>query len=420
MEAGPSVLDRIQWPSEDNRVPREVYLDQEIYDLEMERIFCGPYWIVVGHEAEIPNPGDYKRMDMGSVPVIVLRDMEGEIRVLVNACAHRGTQLVDAEYGNLAQTKSLLCIYHAWRFALNGDLLAATNADGFPVDFDKERYGLPKARVTVYKGAIFATLSDDAPDFVEHLGQVIDGVDRALGDGKLEYLGAQKTIIEANWKILAENIYDGYHVVALHKAFRLLNIRAAGGDQTFAEDYETSGHGWQEYRTIEPEEVPLLRDASVLQIRTKDEPTNRIMNIWPLSVISDQVDTLSIRFMIPRGPERTEIHYAVFGRAGDSEDIKHHRAVQGSNLFGPEGFVSLEDQTALARVQTSATARGENVVLRGTLKRFPPYRLLDEAGIRHFYSAYRHAMGFRLAGEGAAGSGNGATPTAAATVEASS
>jgi anthranilate 1,2-dioxygenase large subunit len=154
----------------------------------------------------------------------------------------------------------------------------------------------------------------------------------------------------------------------------------------------------------------------VLQIRTKDEPLNRIMNIWPLSVISDQVDTLSIRFMMPRGPEKTEIHYAVFGRAGESEEIKQHRAVQGSNLFGPEGFVSLEDQTALARVQTSANARGENVVLKGTLKRFPPYRLLDEAGIRHFYSAYRHAMGFKLAGEGAAANGNGAVAAAAGEV----
>src|SRR5712691_8343864 len=343
MEAGASVLDRIEWPAEDNRVPREIYLDQDIYDLEMERIFHGPYWVIMGHESEIPEPGDYKRMDLGEIPVIALRDMEGEIRVLVNACAHRGTQLVNAEHGNLAQTKSLNCIYHAWRFSLNGELVAATMPEGFPVDFDKECYGIPRTRVAVYKGAIFATFSDETPEFTDYIGEVAEGLDRALGDGDLELLGIQKVIVEANWKILAENIYDGYHVVALHKAFRLLNIRAAGGEQTFARDYERSGHVWQEYRTIEPEEVPLLRDASVLQIRTKEEPTNRILNIWPVSVVSDQVDTLAIRYMIPRGPEKTEIHYAVFGHAGDSDEIKQHRVVQGSNLFGPEGFVSLED-----------------------------------------------------------------------------
>lgn len=417
MDLGASVLDRIEWPEEDNRVPREIYFDQDIYDLEMERIFNGPYWIIMGHESEIPELGDYKRMDLGEIPVIVLRDMEGEIRVLVNACAHRGTQLVDAPHGNLSGTCSLTCIYHAWRFALNGELMAASMPDGFPVDFEKERYGLPTARVTIYKGAIFATFSDDAPDFADYIGEVSVGLDRALGDGNLEFLGAQKVIIEANWKILAENIYDGYHVVALHKAFRLLNIRSAGGDQTFTHDYERSGHVWQEYRTIEPEDVPLLKDVSVLQIRTKSEPTNRILNVWPLSVVSDQVDTLALRYMIPRGPEKTEIHYAVFGRAGDSEEIKHHRVVQGSNLFGPEGFVSLEDQTALARVQTSAKARGENVVLKGTLKRFPPYRLLDEAGIRHFYSAYRQAMGIS---HDADGSLNGGASTASAAAEVAS
>jgi anthranilate 1,2-dioxygenase large subunit len=77
MGANASVLDRIRWPAEDNRVPREIYLDEEIYALEMERVFNGPYWLMLGHEAELPELGDYKRMDLGEIPVIVLRDMEG-------------------------------------------------------------------------------------------------------------------------------------------------------------------------------------------------------------------------------------------------------------------------------------------------------------------------------------------------------
>lgn len=407
MGTNTSVLDRIQWPAEDNRVPREIYLDEEIYALEMERIFNGPYWLMLGHESELPELGDYKRMDMGAVPVIVLRDMEGEIRVLVNACAHRGTQLLDAEHGNLAKTRAITCIYHAWRFSLSGELQAATMPEDFPVDFDTSCYGLPRARVALHGGAIFATLSDEAPELAHDVRDIAGGLDLALGDGKLVFLGAQKVVLEANWKIIAENIYDGYHVVALHKAFRLLKVRAAGGEQNYGEDYERRGHVWEEYRTIEPDEIPLLRDPSLLHIRTKEESTNRILNIWPASVVSDQVDTLALRYVQPRGPEKTEVHYAVFARAGESEEIKHHRTVQGSNLFGPQGFISLEDQTALARVQTSADARGENVVLKGTLNRFPPYRMLDEAGIRHFYSAYRHAMGMTQVG---AGAGNGALP----------
>ncbi|MCW2986980.1 MAG: Anthranilate 1,2-dioxygenase large subunit [Conexibacter sp.] len=411
MQTAEQVLDRIAWPTEDNRVPREIYRDEDLYALEMDRIFAGPFWMVVAHESEIPELGDYKTMLLGQIPIIVTRDMDGEVRVLVNACAHRGTKLLLQPYGNVGKSKCLTCIYHNWRYSLDGKLLAATMPEDFPVDFDKEAYGLPKARVAIHKGAVFATFSDDAPSFADYVGAIAQGLDRALGDGNLELLGAQKVIVEANWKICSENLYDGYHTVSLHKAFRMLKMKAAGGEQVFSEDYERDGHVWNEYRTADPEEAKLLNDTSLLDVRTKASPEHRILNVWPVSVISDQVDTLAIRYMIPRGPDRTEVHYTVFGHAGESAELKRHRTVQGSNLFGPEGFISLEDQTALQRVHASADARGDNIVLKGTLKRFPPYRIIDEAGLRHFYSAYRRAMGFRTVEEVPQGEAHG-TPTA--------
>jgi len=74
----------------------------------------------------------------------------------------------------------------------------------------------------------------------------------------------------------------------------------------------------------------------------------------------------------------------------------HHRIRQGPAVLGPAGAITLEDAAALERVQRSATARGENVVLKGTPRRFPPYRHVDEAPIRHLYQAYRRLMGFTL------------------------
>lgn len=381
-----------EWPAEDNRIPREAYLDQSLYDLEMRRLFGGPYWILVGHAAEIPNPGDYKTAQIGDVPLIVLRDMAGELHALVNSCAHRGTALVGDSYGNLAARKCLTCIYHNWRYDLSGKLISAALKDDFPVDFSREQYGLPAARLESYRGALFASLSDDAPPLPEYLGPTAAGVDLALGDGDLIYLGSQKVMFECNWKIAAENIYDGYHTVSLHKAFQMLKISAAWGEQRMA-DAASYGHAWQEYRVGAPEQTGLLRDTSILAVRSKDEPGNRILNIFPTGIISDQMDTLSLRFAIPRGVSATEMQFAVFARRGESDELVRHRVRQGSNLFGPEGFISLEDQTALARVHAGAPGRGDNVVLKGTLNRFPPYRVLDEAGIRHFYGAYRRALG---------------------------
>ncbi len=388
----PADLGHINWPEQDNRIPREVYLDEALYAVEMDRLFAGPYWVLVGHEAEIPDRGDYKTTHVGSVPLIIVRDMDGELHALVNSCAHRGTALVHDNRGNLADRKCFTCIYHNWRYDLGGKLIAAALKEDFPVDFSRDQYGLPAARLDSYRGALFVSLSDDAPPLLEYLGETAEGLDLALGDGDLIYLGSQKVMFECNWKIAAENIYDGYHTVSLHKAFQMLQVRAAGGSQNLP-DHNSYGHVWNEYRTGPAQRADFLRDTSILALKSKDEPSNRIVNIFPIGIVSDQIDTLSLRFAIPRGVAATEMQFAVFARRGDSDELVRHRVRQGSNLFGPEGFISLEDQTALSRVHDGAPGRGDNVVLKGTLARFPPYRILDEAGIRHFYAAYRRAVG---------------------------
>jgi anthranilate 1,2-dioxygenase large subunit len=387
-----SIPRSVEWPDEDNRIPREIYLDQDIFDTEMKRVFGGPFWTLVGHSAEIPKLGDYKTAQLGDMPLILVRDMDGKLHALVNSCAHRGTALIRGGYGNLADSKCLTCIYHNWRYDLTGKLLSATQPQDFPVDFSKDQYGLPTARLETYAGAIFATLSDETPPLSEYLGGIAEALDLAFGDGDLVYLGSQKVMFECNWKIAAENIYDGYHAVALHAAFRLLKLRGASGN-AFMPDYEKYGHIWTNYRTNKPEALDFLRDPSILDVRTKNESTNSIVNVFPVGIVSDQLDTLALRYAIPKSVNLTEMHFAVFARPGDDSDLLQHRIRQGSNLFGPEGFVSLEDQTALARVQDGARGRGDNVVLKGTFKRFPPYRILDEAGLRHFYATYRRAMG---------------------------
>jgi phenylpropionate dioxygenase-like ring-hydroxylating dioxygenase large terminal subunit len=382
----------VAWPSEDNRIPRDIYLNEDLFDLEMRVLFGGPYWTLLGHAAEIPEPGDYKTTQLGDVPIILVRDMEGKLHALVNSCAHRGTALLRASYGNLADSKCLTCIYHNWRYDLSGKLLSASLAEDFPVDFSKEAYGLPVARLETYAGAIFVSLSDEAPPLEDYLGDISEGLDNALGDGDLIYLGSQKVMFECNWKIAAENLYDGYHAIALHAAIRLLKLQGASGEAHMP-DFEKYGHIWTEYKATAPESVDYMKDPSLLDLKTKQEATNSIMNIFPVGIVSDQLDTLALRFAIPKSVEQTEMHFALFARRGESSELVHHRVRQGSNLFGPEGLISLEDQTALARVQDGARGRGDNVVLKGAWKRFPPYRILDEAGLRHFYATYRRAIG---------------------------
>jgi phenylpropionate dioxygenase-like ring-hydroxylating dioxygenase large terminal subunit len=157
-----------------NLQTREVQLrvlaDAEIHELEMERIF-GKTWLLLGHESEIPNAGDYVVRDMGADQVIVARARDGQVYVSLNICPHRGMRVCTSEAGNAHVHK---CIYHGWAFKPNGDFLGA------PVEKEKmhgeilakDQLGLRKARVRLYGGLFFASWARDGESFEEVLGDM--------------------------------------------------------------------------------------------------------------------------------------------------------------------------------------------------------------------------------------------------------
>lgn len=169
------VLRRIRWSAEDNKIPREIFTDSDLFRLEMDAVFTGPVWVLVGHESEVPQPGDYKTISVGAIPVIVVRGAGGKVGVLVNACAHRGTRLVEGPNGNVLRG-GFRCIYHMWTYDTEGHLIAVSLPEDFPTEFRKEDYGLPHARVDTYGGAIFATFDDDAPPLREYLAELTEGL----------------------------------------------------------------------------------------------------------------------------------------------------------------------------------------------------------------------------------------------------
>ena len=72
-------------------VSREIFVNEEIYRQELERIF-GRAWLYVGHESQIPKPGDFLASSMGEESVILCRDRAGKVHVFLNSCRHRGDQ----------------------------------------------------------------------------------------------------------------------------------------------------------------------------------------------------------------------------------------------------------------------------------------------------------------------------------------
>ena len=104
----------------DDRVHRDVYIDPEVFQLEMERLWSRT-WIYVGHASQVPNAGDFITADIAAKPVIMVRHTDGKVRVLMNRCAHKGTKVVYDTAGNTGKT--FRCPYHAWTYRTDGTLL---------------------------------------------------------------------------------------------------------------------------------------------------------------------------------------------------------------------------------------------------------------------------------------------------------
>jgi len=199
-----------------DRVHRSVYADPAIFELELERIF-GRAWLVLGHESQLPRAGDYFTTRMGREPVVVVRQDSGDIGVLVNRCAHRGSMVCAEGRGN---AERFVCPYHGWSYDRSGALKVVPFASGYPQGATSQLRLKPVPRIARYRGFIFASLAADGPDLEEFLGPAKasfdDLVDRAPG-GELEIAGGVfKHGYNGNWKLMLENHLDGAHPAYVH------------------------------------------------------------------------------------------------------------------------------------------------------------------------------------------------------------
>lgn len=222
----------MQLVSEENgrfAVSRRAWFDPEVMREEIRRIFSRS-WLFLGHESEIPEPGDYVTRRLGVDPVILSRAEDGSVNVVANACSHRGVKLCRSDRGN---TSHFRCPYHGWTFTSEGDLTGVTSvAEVFGRDFDKSRLPLNKpAQVTSIFGLVFATWSAEVPSLEEYLGDALWYLESAFGgfDNGVEVLGAPaRTISATNWKPETENLSgDGYHTPITHQSAFVLGMFAA-------------------------------------------------------------------------------------------------------------------------------------------------------------------------------------------------
>ena len=112
----------------EQEVHRDVYVSEEVFQLEMEHMFPNS-WVYVGHDSQVPNPGDYFGTTIGTQPVLLVRHTDGKVHVLHNRCPHKGTRITSETCGNTG--KFFRCPYNAWSFKTDGSLLAIPLKKGY-------------------------------------------------------------------------------------------------------------------------------------------------------------------------------------------------------------------------------------------------------------------------------------------------
>ncbi|MES2534383.1 MAG: aromatic ring-hydroxylating dioxygenase subunit alpha [Pseudomonadota bacterium] len=228
-------------------IDRRIFWDEGIYALELERIFAR-CWLFVCHESQIPARGDFITTQMGQDAVIASRAEDGAVHVMLNSCPHRGNRVCFADEGN---TRQFVCNYHGWSFGHNGNLLGMPEEGVYKAceDFDKTKWGLHKARVSSYKGLVFATFDPEAPSLDDFLGDFRWYLDILLDndEGGTEFIGgALSSTIRTNWKFPAENFAgDAYHAGWTHNSGGQAML---GSSITLPpETYQANmnGHAWE-------------------------------------------------------------------------------------------------------------------------------------------------------------------------------
>jgi phenylpropionate dioxygenase-like ring-hydroxylating dioxygenase large terminal subunit len=195
-------------------IPWDWYVDPSVARLEQERIFRRT-WQYAGHTGEVSGPGTFATTRAGSVPIVLVRDRENELRAFVNVCRHRGAILCEGS----GQRETLQCPYHAWTYHLDGSLRTAPRSDTEP-GFEPDRHGLVPVGVDTWGPFVFVNPDPAGGTLAEHLGDL----PRLVAEGGLDvdglvFHGRTETEYEANWKVCVENYLECYHCAVAHPSF---------------------------------------------------------------------------------------------------------------------------------------------------------------------------------------------------------
>jgi phenylpropionate dioxygenase-like ring-hydroxylating dioxygenase large terminal subunit len=408
---------------QDDRVSGRVYYDPAVFDEELEKIWYRD-WIYVAHESEIPQPGDYVTRRIGLQPVIVSRDEDGAVHLLLNRCMHRGNTVCQSERGN---AHAFRCAYHGWTYNNRGALVGVPYAAGYGASFSRADYPLARVpRMATYRGLIFGSMSASGPSLEERLGRAAALIDQFVDlspEGEVVLRsGVLKHLFKGNWKMALENSVDGYHPNILHHAAMMLitkgrqvDMESVFGEHTdalardlgngsaqldlTAVNRERGGrvvpHGWSP--------AAWAQYLGAMERRYGADRAREIIQTGgPHFCIFPNIIFILNQFRViqPLSVDGTVIYYYPAMLKGAPDEMNQRRLAETYLIHGPAGRVAPDDFEAYERNQEGFRAQtNEWLVLRRGLHREQHERAgtiagheTDETTQRGIWRHYREVM----------------------------
>jgi len=385
-------------------ISREIFVSEQVYQEELEQVFTRA-WLLVGHESQVPKPGDYFVSSMGEESVILCRDREGHLHVFLNSCRHRGMKVCRYDEGN---TPVFTCPYHGWSYATDGRLVGVPFfKDAYQEKLDKSQWGLVEVpQVYNYKGTVWANWDPSAPSLLEYLGEYKIYLDLGLdswdgGDGGTEVIGGvHKWLMPCNWKFPSENFSGDYAHNISHRSVDMVGIGPSGvgrrdtnelGPRGLLVYFPDRGHKMSvNLQPIDAPAAPAYQNSPLVAeyFRHCEEERRRRVGQWsrvtggPAHIFPNTSpharQPRSMAVWHPRGPHQTEAWRWYLVDKGAPQEVKDFLRSYYMRYAGPAGMTEQDDMENWSYAHTASM---------GTIARRHPYNYqmgIEAEGTRGF------------------------------------
>ncbi len=340
-------------------MPPAFYTSPEFLEIEEEHLLRRQ-WLCVGHTGEVSQPGDFFTTELLGEQLLVVRDLESEVRVLSNVCRHRGN-LVAHGKGN---TKRFMCQYHAWTYRTDGSLLRAPLMEDAK-NFNSKGCALPRLACEIWNNFIFFNLDGTA----EPMGPQLEGLSAIIRNYHHELrnlLYTSEDVWDTNWKSLTENFIEGYHLSATHRDTLHPTTPTKLCQKLPGEAQYTAYRSY--YDPSVPERGPYHEDLN------EDEKRNSVMGcIYPCFLFGFAAHYTLYMMLRPVGAGKVALKWGVAGFLDDPDDPEVQKFVDLCHAFNAEDREKLDTQRRALHTQFYSTGPLAPADFEGTIWDFLQY-----------------------------------------------